>query len=176
MQAFVFSQKRRNRIDKCLAKILQLRFANSIYPCELSFGHRIIASHLAQRNIRENYVSGDASIVGQLLAQAPKSIEKGLIVIDTSEIPLPFFLAKLFPFWRHDWLYQVNWLPLFQRCQARVTQLQHIKLLRQLLQISLTHQLASDQSPFVLATVATDAVGRNLFVIPPADFFGVGTG
>src|SRR4051812_38130806 len=70
----------------------------------------------------------------------------------------------------------MNGLALFERGPARLTQLQHVEFFGQLVQITLTHQLSPNQSPFILSSIFSNAVRRDVLMIPLADLLGIRAG
>src|SRR5690348_3405047 len=71
----VFAQMSRNLGQEDIAKFFKLLLSNATDPRELTLVGRIFPRHLAQRNIREDNVGRNRSLICQSFAQLPQSFK-----------------------------------------------------------------------------------------------------
>src|SRR5436190_465570 len=111
----VLFQIRCDQFDECCSKLRQLFLSHSANARKFDFGGGIISGHLSQRDVRENYVSRETSVVGNLFAQPPQLIEEGLVILASGGVTSFLLIASSLVLWQGDRLHQMNRLTLFER-------------------------------------------------------------
>src|SRR6266478_8473271 len=167
--AFICRKIRSDFVEERLGEIFQFLLAHAGNSTKLGWCRRIVPRHLAQRDIRENYVGRYVALIGKSAPQPPELFEEQFIARDRADSATRCSLGDI------DLLGQRNWGACAQCFQTRSRKRQRGKSARRAFNETESQQFASNRLPLFTFEIPANAISRKLVVIALPDRFRICT-